>query len=60
MIGAGRIGLPISVSLASKGINVVSLELDSRRCKEINNSDAPFFEEGMDESLHEAIKKDGR
>ena len=55
VIGAGRIGLPISVSLAVKGIKVVSLELDSRRCKEINNSEAPFFEEGMDEALSEAV-----
>lgn len=55
VIGAGRIGLPISVSLAMKGYRVLVLELDGGRCEEINNSRAPFYEDGMDDALAEVV-----
>ena len=55
VIGAGRIGLPISVSLASKGCEVMILEIDSEKCDMINNSVSPFYEEGMEERLENAI-----
>ena len=51
VIGAGRIGLPISVRLSEVGCSVRILEVDEDRVLEINSSRAPFFEEGMQESL---------
>jgi len=56
VIGAGRIGLPISVSLANSGQRVVILERDEPRCKMINNSESPFYEEGMQKGIDRAIK----
>lgn len=56
VIGAGRIGLPISVSLALAGHNVTILERDESRVEMINQGESPFFEEGMDIALKEMIK----
>lgn len=56
VIGAGRIGLPIAVSLASAGCEVISLERDSERVVMINQGKAPFYEEGMEEKLTQVIE----
>ena len=56
VIGAGRIGLPISVSLAQRGKKVRILDIDENRCSMINNAESPFFEEGMHEALESAVK----
>ncbi len=56
VIGAGRIGLPISISLTNRGQRVVILERDEERCRMINNSESPFFEKGMQEGIERAIK----
>ena len=56
VIGAGRIGLPISVSLAQKGMRVRILDIDMDRCSMINRAESPFFEEGMQEALEIAVK----
>jgi len=56
VIGAGRIGLPISVSLAQKGMSVRVLDIDENRCSMINNAESPFFEEGMQKALEIAVK----
>ena len=55
VIGAGRIGLPISVRLSEVGCSVRILEVNEERVLEINSSRAPFFEEGMQESLSAGV-----
>ena len=55
VIGAGRIGLPISVRLSEVGCSVNILEVDEERVLEINSSRSPFFEEGMQESLSRGV-----
>ncbi len=57
VIGAGRIGLPISVSLAQKGLSVRILDIDENRCSMINKAEPPFFEEGMQEALEIAVER---
>ena len=57
VIGGGRIGLPIAVTLASMGETVKILDLDSEKCQIINNSETPFFEEGMAEELENAVSE---
>ena len=57
VIGAGRIGLPISVTLAAAGEEVIVLEKDENKCKMINDSISPFYEEGMQDSLEDAVKE---
>ena len=55
VIGAGRIGLPISVRLSEVGCSVRILEVNEERVLDINSSRAPFFEEGMQESMSAGI-----
>jgi len=57
VIGAGRIGLPISVSLALAGHDVIILENDRFRVKSLNNGVAPFYEEGMSEPLEKLVRE---
>tara|TARA_X000001036_G_scaffold402800_1_gene408880 strand:- start:6246 stop:7514 length:1269 start_codon:yes stop_codon:yes gene_type:complete len=56
VIGAGRIGLPIAVSLAYAGCKVISLEKDIERVTMINNGKAPFYEEEMEKKLNHVIE----
>jgi UDP-N-acetyl-D-mannosaminuronic acid dehydrogenase len=56
VIGAGRIGLPLSVSLARSGIDVTILERDGNKVSLINEGLAPFYEVEMDESSAVAVK----
>jgi nucleotide sugar dehydrogenase len=56
VIGAGRIGLPIAVSLAHAGCKVYCLEKDREKVSMINLGEAPFHEEEMAEKLATAIK----
>jgi len=51
VIGAGRIGLPISISLALAVHDITILEKDSFRVAMINNGKVPFHEAEMEESL---------
>jgi UDP-N-acetyl-D-mannosaminuronic acid dehydrogenase len=55
VIGAGRIGLPISVTLADRGCLVHVLERDQDRVSMVNSASAPFFEEGMSDALANAV-----
>ena len=55
VIGGGRIGLPISVSLAQRGMKVRLLDIDQNRCKAINESNSPFYEPEMQEALEFAV-----
>jgi len=55
VIGAGRIGLPISVSLALAGHEVTILEKNPNRVKMINLGEAPFYEKGMSSGLKKMI-----
>ena len=57
VIGAGRIGLPISVTLASRGQRVLILERDESRCAIINDGKSPFYEEGMEGELKKAVER---
>jgi len=56
VIGAGRIGLPLAVTIAFTGCNVVCLERDVDRVTMVNNGIAPFYEDEMSEKLDKVIK----
>ena len=55
VIGGGRIGLPISVSLSGVGAKVEILDLDEEKISKINSGKSPFFEEGMQEILEISV-----
>ena len=56
VIGLGKAGLPLAAVIAEKGINVVGVDVDKKRCEMINNGTNPLHEEP---GLDELIKKHG-
>jgi UDP-N-acetyl-D-mannosaminuronic acid dehydrogenase len=58
--GCGRVGLPLSIAFADKGLNVVIYDLDKDRMDEISQGVMPFLEEGCPEKLKKVINKNLR
>ena len=56
VIGQGFVGLSLSVVLASKKINVLAIENDSKKFYKLNNGKAPFYEPKLDSFLKKSIK----
>ena len=55
--GCGRVGLPLSIAFADKGLNVVIYDLDKDRRDKVKSGIMPFFEEGSEEKLKRVIGK---
>jgi UDP-N-acetyl-D-mannosaminuronic acid dehydrogenase len=53
--GAGHVGLPLALVLASLGIKTYSYDLDADKVKKINSGEMPFMEEGGSEVLKQAL-----
>ena len=51
IIGIGRVGLPLGLSMASKGISVIGLDLNEELIKQVNQKIFPFKEEGYEELI---------
>lgn len=51
IVGTGRVGLPLGLSLLEVGVNVVGVDLDERLRDEVNNGRMPFQEPGYDELI---------
>jgi len=58
IIGLGKVGLCIAVCFASSGYNVIGVDVDEKRVKMINEGKAPFYEEGLEDTLKSVIKND--
>ncbi|MHA1219841.1 MAG: 3-hydroxyacyl-CoA dehydrogenase NAD-binding domain-containing protein, partial [Candidatus Heimdallarchaeaceae archaeon] len=48
MIGTGYVGLVTGTCFASKGHNVICVDVIEDKIKKINEGIAPIFEEGLD------------
>ena len=48
IIGLGFVGLSLTSVLASKGFNVVGIDVDKEKCKKISDGVSPFFEPGLE------------
>lgn len=57
IIGSGYVGTTAAALLALSGHTVKALDVDKHKVEAINNSTAPFYEEGLDEILSKAIQK---
>jgi UDPglucose 6-dehydrogenase len=57
VIGAGYVGLCTAVGFASKGYNVVALDVDKEKIAKIKSGIPPFHEPGLQKKLSESIKK---
>jgi len=55
--GCGRVGLPLSIAFADKGLNVVIYDLDKDRRDKVKDGIMPFLEEGSEEKLKRVIGK---
>lgn len=53
VIGVGRVGLPLGLSLSSKGLKVLGIDIDKDIIEKVNRKVMPFKEEGYDELINE-------
>src|SRR5258708_987166 len=51
VIGLGRVGLPLALSFAAKGLRVIGVERDKRVRAMLSERRMPFHEPGCDELL---------
>ena len=56
-VGLGYVGLSTAVCFADRGINVLGVDIDSKKINRIKNADSPIHERYMNELLEKAIKK---
>jgi len=58
--GCGRVGLPLAIAFADKGLNVLIYDLDKNRMGKVKNGMMPFLEEGCDRKLRQVIDRNLR
>ena len=51
VVGLGKLGLPLTVSLASKGFQVIGVDIDEKKVKAINSGISPVSETNLQETL---------
>lgn len=51
LIGIGRVGLPLALTMSSKGINTIGIDIDRELMEKVNNKIFPFFEPGYAELI---------
>tara|TARA_B110000014_G_scaffold185194_1_gene134108 strand:+ start:497 stop:1810 length:1314 start_codon:yes stop_codon:yes gene_type:complete len=57
IIGLGFVGLSLTSVLASKGFNVIGIDVDEEKCRKISNGNSPFFEPDLEKTLKNGLKK---
>jgi UDP-N-acetyl-D-mannosaminuronic acid dehydrogenase len=53
--GCGRVGLPLGVALASRGLSVTLYDINTAAVEVVNTGRMPFTEEGADEPIARAV-----
>jgi UDP-N-acetyl-D-mannosaminuronic acid dehydrogenase len=53
--GCGRVGLPLGIALAARGLSVVLYDIDAAAVGRVNADEMPFAEEGAAPMLAEAL-----
>jgi UDP-N-acetyl-D-mannosaminuronic acid dehydrogenase len=56
IVGMGRVGLPLAVSFALKGVKVFGVEKREETLRILRNNKTPFYETGMQEALDKSLK----
>ena len=56
IIGLGFVGLSLTSVLASKGFNVVGIDVNKEKCRNISNGVLPFFEPDLEKTLKKGLK----
>lgn len=55
VVGIGRVGLPLALSFASRGIAVSGIDRDPEHVDKVNQGVLPFIEHGAESMLKEAL-----
>ena len=55
IIGIGRVGLPLALVFASKGIRVFGIDIDLQKLEKLKKGNMPFKEEGAQQLLESVI-----
>lgn len=55
VVGLGYIGLPTAAFIASKGVHVTGVDVNSKFVESINKGEVPFFEPGFDVLLKRVV-----
>ena len=50
-VGLGKLGLPLATNFAKRGKKVVGIDLNSNLLSTLNNGNAPWIEEGLQENI---------
>ena len=56
IIGLGFVGLSLTSVLASKGFNVVGIDVDKEKCRSISNGVSPIFEPDLEKTLKKGLR----
>ncbi len=59
VVGLGRVGLPLALSFAKRGLSVIGVEREESVLRSIDAGEMPFHETGTQELLEEVLR-DGR
>jgi len=57
IFGLGRVGLPLALSLAKHGCNVIGCDIDEQLIERLRRAEMPFLEEGGDALLKGCVNK---
>jgi UDP-N-acetyl-D-mannosaminuronic acid dehydrogenase len=55
VVGIGRVGLPLAMFFASKGIHTYGVDIDEKKVQTLKAGKMPFLEEGSEELLRKTI-----
>ena len=50
-VGLGKLGLPLATNFAKRGKKVVGIDLNNNLLSTLNNGNAPWIEEGLQENI---------
>ncbi|MDY6833648.1 MAG: UDP-glucose/GDP-mannose dehydrogenase family protein [Chloroflexota bacterium] len=59
VVGAGYVGLVSAVGFASRGHNVVCVDIDQERVEKINKGIPPFHDDGLEDALVDCVQTKG-
>jgi len=57
IIGLGYVGVTMAVFLASKGINVIGVDIDQNKIEKLSKGIPPFYEEKLEDLLRENLRR---